>query len=252
MTIWQGDMTAARAYSIVASFRAFERTKLYDLLAATPLIAWYGFALAVQLPPLAHQIASLDLATVDVAVLASVASKLATQVFFVVLALLIVLRHRPLGKASGFYPRFAAVAGTFISIAIVVLPARPLSVSLNVTSTLLILCGVVFALYAVIVLGRSLSIMPEARRLVTNGPYRVIRHPLYLGEAIALVGVMLQYMSIWALGLLALQCIFQLERMKNDFRKLNIETSKHVLSLYRSRKGAAEEGPVRETERQTY
>jgi protein-S-isoprenylcysteine O-methyltransferase Ste14 len=58
--------------------------------------------------------------------------------------------------------------------------------------------------------------LPEARRLVTNGPYSVIRHPLYLGEAVAFVGVTLQYLSPWALALLALQCIFQLERMKNE------------------------------------
>jgi protein-S-isoprenylcysteine O-methyltransferase Ste14 len=44
----------------------------------------------------------------------------------------------------------------------------------------------------------------------------VIRHPLYLGEAVALAGVTLQFLSPWALALLALQCIFQLERMKNE------------------------------------
>jgi len=133
-----------------------------------------------------------------------------------VLALLMILRRQPLGKASGFYPRFAAVAGTFMSLAIVMLPARELSTPLYVVSTLLIVGGIGFALYAVIELGRSLSMLPEARRLVTNGPYSVIRHPLYLGEAIALVGITLQYLSPWALALLLLQCIFQLERMKNE------------------------------------
>jgi hypothetical protein len=32
-----------------------------------------------------------------------------------------------------------------------------------------------------------------------------------------------------------------LERMQNDFRKLNVETSKHVLSVYRSRSDSATE-----------
>jgi protein-S-isoprenylcysteine O-methyltransferase Ste14 len=175
----------------------------------------------LQLPSLAHQISSLDLATADARILAGLASKLATQVFFIVLALLLVLRHKPLGKASGLYPRFAAIAGTWLGGAIVLLPARELSVPLNVASTLQILCGVVFALYAVLELGRSFSVMPEARRLVTNGPYGVIRHPVYLGEAVALAGVTLQYLSPWALVLLALQFIFQLERMKNEERVLS-------------------------------
>lgn len=242
MTIYQAGPNDAGGNSLVTFFRIFERTKLYDLLAATPLIAWYGFALTIQIPRLAHQIASLDLATADARVLAGIASNLATQVFFMVLALLMVLRRQPLGKASGFYPRFAAVAGTFLSLAIVVLPARELSVQLHVASTLLIVGGIVFALYAVLELGRSLSMLPEARRLVTNGPYSVIRHPLYLGEAVALVGVTLQYLSPWALALLALQCIFQLERMKNeelvlsrafpDYRDYAARTARLVPGLY--------------------
>jgi protein-S-isoprenylcysteine O-methyltransferase Ste14 len=242
MTIYQAGPNDAGGNSLVTFFRTFERTKLYDLLAATPLIAWYGFALTIQLPRLAHQIASLDLATADARDLAGIASNLATQVFFMVLALLMVLRRQPLGKASGFYPRFAAVAGTFLSLAIVVLPARELSVPLHVASTLLIVGGIGFALYAVLELGRSLSMLPEARRLVTNGPYSVIRHPLYLGEAVALVGVTLQYLSPWAIALLALQCIFQLERMKNeelvlsrafpDYRDYAARTARLLPGLY--------------------
>jgi protein-S-isoprenylcysteine O-methyltransferase Ste14 len=202
-------------------FRKFQQSKLYDFLTATPLIAWYGFLLAMQIPPLAEQIMSLDIATADARVYASLASKIATQIFFMALALLMMVRRKPLSKASGFYPRFAAIFGTFLSVVLVQLPARELSVSLHVTSTLLILCGVVFSVYAVLELGRSLSMMPEARRLVTNGPYSFIRHPLYLGEAVALAGVTLQYLSPWALGLFALQCMFQLERMKNEERVLS-------------------------------
>ena len=242
VTIYQVDTNDVRSNSLVNFLRTFERTKLYDLLAALPLIAWYGFALNMQLPRIAQQIGSLDSATADAHVLAGLASNLATQVFTFVLMLLMVLRRQPRGKASGFYPRFAAVAGTFLSIAIVVLPKRELSVGLHVVSTLLIVCGIVFALYAVLELGRSLSMLPEARRLVTNGPYRVIRHPLYLGEAVALAGVTLQFLSPWALALLALQCIFQLERMKYEelvlsrafpnYREYAARTARLVPGLY--------------------
>ena len=58
--------------------------------------------------------------------------------------------------------------------------------------------------------------MAEARRLVTNGPYGSIRHPLYLGEAISMLGLTLQYLSPLALLIMALQFFFQFERMRNE------------------------------------
>ena len=69
-------------------------------------------------------------------------------------------------------------------------------------------------------LGRSISILPQARRLVTWGPYALVRHPLYLGEIVAIIGVALQYLSTWALLLVGLQFAFQLLRIENEERVL--------------------------------
>ena len=83
----------------------------------------------------------------------------------------------------------------------------------EVSSTALILGGMTFAIYGLLWLGRSISIMSEARKLVIGGPYAIVRHPLYLGEQLAVIGVALQYMSPVALALLALQFSFQIYRM---------------------------------------
>ena len=56
----------------------------------------------------------------------------------------------------------------------------------------------------------------EARRLVTHGPYARIRHPLYLGEEIALLGIALEFISPWAIALLVCQWAFQLQRMQYE------------------------------------
>ena len=123
-------------------------------------------------------------------------------------------------SASGFYPRCAAVAGTFLGVGMLVLPLQELSSALYLTSLILIISGTAFAVCAVLVLGRSISIVPQARQLVTRGPYAVVRHPLYLGEIVAMIGVTLQFFSVWALFLFALQCAFQLQRMKYEERLL--------------------------------
>ena len=100
------------------------------------------------------------------------------------------------------------------------LPPEELSSGLYLVSLLLIIGGTVFAVWATLTLARSISIMPEARRLVTSGPYAFVRHPLYLGEFVVLFGIALQHMMPWALLLLAVQCVFQFERMKNEERVL--------------------------------
>src|SRR5450631_1701279 len=132
MTIYQAGTQASRANSFAASFKAFQSTKLYDLLTAMPLIAWYGFLMSSQVPILVNQILSLDVATADARFYASLASKLATQLFFMALAMLMVVRRKPLGKLSGFSPKFTAVFGSFMSVVLVQLPSRDLSVSMHV------------------------------------------------------------------------------------------------------------------------
>lgn len=52
-------------------------------------------------------------------------------------------------------------------------------------STVLSTAAFGFMVYGLLYLRRSLSLMPEARRLVTGGPYRVVRHPLYSAEMLA-------------------------------------------------------------------
>jgi protein-S-isoprenylcysteine O-methyltransferase Ste14 len=216
----------ALGHAITSRFKAIRRSKLYDLFAAAPLIAWYVFCAAQMGPTVAQQIALVKLfVQTDVSVLPAVLvlstiSRLATLIFLVVLVVMFAVRHVPQRTAPGHYPRFAAVAGTFLGVGILLLPLQELSSELYLASLLLIISGTVFAICAALVLGRSISILPEARRLVTWGPYAFVRHPLYLGEIIAVIGVALQYLSPWALLLLGLQCAFQLQRMKNEERVL--------------------------------
>jgi protein-S-isoprenylcysteine O-methyltransferase Ste14 len=198
------------------------RRKLYDLLAALPLIAWYLLSLVHILPPMTEQIllAKLFLQT-DPSVLPpflvlGILSKTCTIVFFAVLVVMFAVRHEPLAYPIGFYPRFSASAGAFLGIGIVLLAPQELSSRLYLISLLSTIGGTVFAVWASLTLARSISIVPQARRLVTSGPYAFVRHPLYLGEFVALFGITLQHASPWGMLILAVQCMFQFERMKNE------------------------------------
>jgi protein-S-isoprenylcysteine O-methyltransferase Ste14 len=202
--------------------KAIRRTKLYDLLAAVPLIAWYLFCAAHMLPLLADQVALIrlfvrtDPSVLPLTLVLDAVSHLSTLIFLVALVVMFTIRHTPQHAALGFYPRVAAVAGTFLSVGFVLLPSQELSSELYLASLLLIIAGTGFAICAVLVLGRSISLFPAARRLVTRGPYALVRHPLYLGEIVALAGVALQYLSGWSLFLLGLVCAIQLKRMSYE------------------------------------
>jgi protein-S-isoprenylcysteine O-methyltransferase Ste14 len=80
-----------------------------------------------------------------------------------------------------------------------------LPLAAQAAASALILVGNGFAVYVLTYLGRSFSILPESRRLVTSGPYQVVRHPLYFAEAVATLGVFIEFLSPLALLLFAAQ-----------------------------------------------
>ena len=67
----------------------------------------------------------------------------------------------------------------------------------------------------------SFSITVEARALITNGPYRWIRHPIYLGEILTALAVTVWRFSIPNVAIFLLFVIIQLFRAKWEEAKLS-------------------------------
>jgi protein-S-isoprenylcysteine O-methyltransferase Ste14 len=186
---------------------------MYDIMMRFPLLIWALFCVTLKSRDL---VPYMNKHPLDFVYLADILSRVSATIFLLLIAVVVIARTRPSAKASGIKPRIAALAGTFLTYAIALFPRRELSVSMEMTSTVLILIGTLGAVVALAQLGRSFSIMAETRKLVTSGPYRFVRHPLYLTEEIAMLGIFLQFASVWAALILALQIIFQLRRMDNE------------------------------------
>ena len=110
--------------------------------------------------------------------------------FFVLLTLAYVTRlPRRTGRREPLVV-LVVLLTTFGSVAGAALPRRP-NVALDVAGLALVALGTGYSLWAMTHLRRAFSILPEARSLVTTGPYALSRHPLYLAETIAMLGVVL-------------------------------------------------------------
>jgi protein-S-isoprenylcysteine O-methyltransferase Ste14 len=214
----------SRVGSLIASadgWRGFQQSKSYDLLAAAPLFMWYCLSAGRLLPAVTQGFAAVVRSRdVDIHVIVAVLAQAAALILIVLAMGFLMLRPPARAKATGLFPRLAAAVGTYLGLAVVWLPRQSMSLTQSLVSLVLIGVGTAFTIYAIFHLCRSFSIMAEARHLVTDGPYAVLRHPLYLGEAVSTIGLMVQFLSPLAVGLTAVQLAFQLLRMGNEERVL--------------------------------
>lgn len=88
-------------------------------------------------------------------------------------------------------------------------------------------CG--FLLASVLALGTCFGVLPEARGLVTRGPYRLVRHPVYLGELGACAGLVLGAPSAWNLTAAVVLLGAQLVRMRLEERALGTEFPEYAV-----------------------
>ena len=187
--------------------------KLYDAVMRLPYVAYQLFFLVREISGLRALIGFHPYVGGDWSFVMMVAARVSIVIFITVLLSFYVSRFRPISKYSNWNPKITALLGTLFMYLLLLTPRAPVDVFWDSLSTALILVGCVTAILVVVDLGRSLSIMPEARKLVTRGLYRRIRHPLYLAEEIAIIGFYLQFRSWQTLPILVIHFYFQIRRM---------------------------------------
>ncbi|WP_437601176.1 isoprenylcysteine carboxylmethyltransferase family protein [Sorangium sp. So ce590] len=150
----------------------------------------------------------------------TLAALLVTEAYLLLIATLTLVRLRPVRKLSGIVPRITALAAGLLPASLAWLPRVPPTPGRQVVGTLLMVAGLALAVTSIGWLGKSFSLMPEARRLVTGGPYRLVRHPVYLATVIQGAGLILLYPSIAALLIYTVEVVLQIIRMGYEERVL--------------------------------
>jgi protein-S-isoprenylcysteine O-methyltransferase Ste14 len=125
-----------------------------------------------------------------------------TFVHDAVIALAFLFR-KPLRKqAEGWAPRAAAYGATLLVPVFCFVAGRwfpawmaPSSPSLFTAGIAFWLVGAYLGVWSVIRLRQAFSIVPQARTLVTTGPYRLARHPVYASYLLQYAGVVLSHLT---------------------------------------------------------
>lgn len=102
-------------------------------------------------------------------------------------------------------------------------PSEAASPVVVILGELIAVLGCAWMLIAALALGRCFGVLPEARGLVTHGPYELVRHPLYLGEFVAVGGLLIASPSPRNLAGGAVFVIAQFTRMHLEERALTRE-----------------------------
>jgi protein-S-isoprenylcysteine O-methyltransferase Ste14 len=134
----------------------------------------------------------------------------------VVVALLVFRRPSRLVSRSP-WDWLAGIAGSFL-----ILLVRPTgeAVAPDSVGFALQLLGTAFQLYGKLILGRSFGIVAANRGIVSSGPYRLVRHPIYLGYLVTHAGFLVSNMGLQNLAIYAAAYVFQVARIYSEERLL--------------------------------
>ena len=99
-------------------------------------------------------------------------------------------------------------------------PASVAALAPEFVTVLISALGLLVVIAGKISLGRSFGLMPANRGIVSTGPYRLVRHPIYTGYLITHIGFLAANPTPWNGAMLVLADVALLMRAKREERTL--------------------------------
>lgn len=132
-----------------------------------------------------------------------------------ILAFLLVRRPTQ-GISTSLADWLVAVVGTTVALMI-----RPVQPPIDAdTGLILMLIGTGIAIAAKFALRRSFGLVAANRGVKVDGPYGVVRHPMYAGYMVSHIGMLLMLPSLWNVGVYAVSWTALALRVRAEERLL--------------------------------
>ena len=134
-------------------------------------------------------------------------------------AALFVVRRTPMATSTRPSDWAVALVGSFGSL--LARPGGEHSAASDAVGLALQAVGVVVVALVLLAMGRSFGVVAANRGIVTSGPYRVVRHPLYAAYLIEQSGYLLQSFRLWNIALFLVVWACQIARIRAEERVLD-------------------------------
>jgi len=148
---------------------------------------------------------------------------LVETLLFTVLVIAFIVRSNPVDRSQGIREIIIPLIGSFLPFCLLKThPSTLIAGDAGLLTAVFLWMTLATSLttWGMWTLRHSFSITVEARGLVTRGPYRWVRHPVYLGEILAATSVVVWRWSWINLAILLLFVIIQLLRSRLEESKL--------------------------------
>ena len=101
-------------------------------------------------------------------------------------------------------------------------PSHHLIQAISFIGLVIILLGQFLCIWGIITLRISFSLLPEARELVTTGPYKLLHHPIYVGYSMVMFAQVLLYQNLYIFTGFIISVSLFILRAKFENSKLSI------------------------------
>jgi protein-S-isoprenylcysteine O-methyltransferase Ste14 len=128
----------------------------------------------------------------------------------------LIYKRQPSRRPARSPVAFVACAAAILPAAFLASPDADAALWAIVGGESIVVVAVCFTFASVLCLGTCFGVLPEVRGLVTRGPYRYVRHPVYVGEIAAFAGFVAASQQVVNVVPLVVFCAAQAVRLRME------------------------------------